>query len=299
MAKRTKLEQDNLRKIAVANAMEKSAERQSKIKNPSGGEIARTQANINDRTSILYSAEKNNTPLSTIEKRRIGITQDEENNLNKVAEDNALKYLTNKKLTQEAKQERVEQELLNSKLPETEDEETITSTTEDTYESQGFIPDTINNLAEKVKSKYGLSEEPTTKEILVSSVDAATSIIGKIYDLAQSVFQGGKPMEQKEAEQTLSQIEGDFSNDINLVKSGLKSYDEVKRNLDRYDATISRLKSTTHGLNRVNLRYFLLHGIDVEERVINAQQNLQDYKVQLELARQNNLVSELRRNYGL
>lgn len=163
----------------------------------------------------------------------------------------------------------------------------ITPTTEDTnVYPEGSIPS-------KIAKAFG-NETPQQKinEKLI------TRPIGKIYDFAQSIFSGGKGLEQKEAEKTLSQLDTEINQDLALIKSGLKNPSDVKRKIADARSALVRLDNSVKGLNKYNLRYFVLEGADVRTQILNYQDQLKDYEAMLQAATLENQLAESQANFN-
>lgn len=125
------------------------------------------------------------------------------------------------------------------------------------------------------------------------AVDLFTVGIGKIYDVVQSVFSGGKGIEQKEAEATFADIKASLAGDLQLVTQGIKDPQEITAKLSRARGANARLQESIKGLNKVNLRYFVLHGADVEAQLIENEELLVDYENQLEAMKSAKLQSQI------
>lgn len=109
----------------------------------------------------------------------------------------------------------------------------------------------------------------------------------KAYDFVTSAFYGGKGIEQREAENTIAQVEGDLTRDIDLVNQGLKPAEEVQQNIKLLEQATIRLENSVRGFNKYNLGYFIKDGKDVQTRVKLARDNIQDYKMSLRQAQIN------------
>lgn len=117
--------------------------------------------------------------------------------------------------------------------------------------------------------------------------------IAKIYDFANSIFQGGKSLEQKEAEATLSDLNTDLNNDIALVKEGIKPAHEVRAKVKRAREAIARLENSVKKENAFNLRYRILHGVDVQAEVMKQNEFLLDLERQLAIAEETAINSPI------
>lgn len=140
-----------------------------------------------------------------------------------------------------------------------------------------YSPGSIPN---KIASAFG-NETPQAKINFNTAFETIATPIGKIYDFVESAFHGGKGIEQREAESTYAQIEGDLATDISLVQQGLKDPNVVKENIKKARTANNRLLNSITGFNKINLRYAVLHGVDVKERVMNNNDNLGDYEARL------------------
>lgn len=126
----------------------------------------------------------------------------------------------------------------------------------------------------QIKATFTLANAKESGEAILREV-------ASIYDFVYSLTQGGKGIQQKEAEQTFAKLEGDIIQDLALVQQGLKSPLDVKKKIDLMEDANSRLEQSVKGLNGFNLRYFLTDGADVQANLINNKDNIQDFRNQL------------------
>lgn len=114
--------------------------------------------------------------------------------------------------------------------------------------------------------------------------------IGVIYDFAQSLFSGGKGLQQKEAEATIADIKTSINQDIEAVKLGLKDPSEMKFTLQQAVNANQRLANSVKGANMINLRYFVTQGKDVETQVELNKRFLEDKIRQVNLIELQNQI---------
>jgi len=86
----------------------------------------------------------------------------------------------------------------------------------------------------------------------------------QIYDFIYSLTQGGKGIEQKEAESTFADVKGAVTAAISDYKDGYMTYEDVNFLINKAEEANNRLAESTKGWSGKNLRYFLLDGHDVQ-----------------------------------
>ena len=91
MPKRTKQEQEILRKTAVANAFNQEAQRKQAVKNASGGELNKP---LRTSEQIVKDALSMNVPITERELRKANLSQEQLTAINQKAEEQALKTIT-------------------------------------------------------------------------------------------------------------------------------------------------------------------------------------------------------------
>jgi len=121
----------------------------------------------------------------------------------------------------------------------------------------------------------------------------------EIYDFINSLFSEGKSIKQKEAESTLNQVMADLSSDIALVKTGEKNPQIVREKIKMANQALNRLDESVKGLGKLNLRYWLIDGKDVQTKLSNERDNLNDYSELLLRAQAEGAQNSLIRKYGV
>ena len=91
--------------------------------------------------------------------------------------------------------------------------------------------------------------------------------IAEVYDFVYSLTQGGKGIQQKEAEASFADVKSSVNMNIALIKEGLADPDEVAQMIEDADRINNRLEQSAKGWSQKNLRYFLTDGIDVQTQV--------------------------------
>lgn len=123
--------------------------------------------------------------------------------------------------------------------------------------------------------------------------------IAEVYDFLYSLTQGGKSIKQIEAEKTLNSINADMQQDLALVKQGLKDPNELNIKIQVAEDALNRLEASVKGLGKLNLRYWLVDGKDVEKQAIISRDNLRSYRLQLAAAVAEFRINQANINYGL
>lgn len=120
----------------------------------------------------------------------------------------------------------------------------------------------------------------------------------KVYDFVYSLTQGGKSISQIEAEKTFNKLEGDLNEDLTLVEAGIQNPDSVQTKIRLARDAIDRLEGSIKGLGKLNFRYWLLDGKDVEAQILINKQNLDDFQRRLDIARQKYEQTQIMASYG-
>lgn len=228
--------------------------------------------------------------------------------LQKLRERTILKNHIDKKLKEGALIEDVIAELLNqqggtqsSLAPEVR--ESILNETEESsfkLKKQFVAPD---SFSQKFANSFGVNvPQQTLGSAAKEAGDVILTPIAKIYDFVNSLFDQGKGIEQREAEQTFKSINGDIAQDLSLVSMDLKDPEDVRKKIKLGRAAVSRLKESVHGLGRYNLYYFLTEGKGVETQIALFEDDLRDYENQLNnalLQRDARRLQDVRARYGL
>lgn len=103
--------------------------------------------------------------------------------------------------------------------------------------------------------------------------------VAEIYDFVYSLTQGGKDISQKEAENTMADLKTSINFEFDQVSKGLKSSDSLIQDIYLAEQTNNRLESSAKGLNKLNLRYYLLDGgKDIQTNAIINKAIIQDWK---------------------
>lgn len=149
--------------------------------------------------------------------------------------------------------------------------------------SKGFVaPQQMNANGEVTPTSFIQAQAQNTARL--------AKPIGVIYDVIQSAFNGGRGLEQKEAEATMADIRTSINQDIEGVKLGLKDPSEMKYTLQQAVNANQRLANSVKGLNVINLRYFILQGKDVETQVELNKRFLEDKIRQVNLIELQNQI---------
>lgn len=139
------------------------------------------------------------------------------------------------------------------------------------------------NYAEQAVSQNLItsSGRENIKNSLIQKRDQGLKTVAQLYDFAYSLTQGGKGINQREAEQTFNQVESSFSQDIAAVEAGLLDASVVQKKIDLAQQANIRLAESVKGLGKYNLRYWLTDGKEVETLLVVNQGSLDNYKQRL------------------
>src|SRR3990167_1983153 len=129
------------------------------------------------------------------------------------------------------------------------------------------------------------------REVLFSDTP---ELAANIIDAATSIFSARKQADVITAEAAFNDAKNKLEDDIELVKVGIKSGAAARVNLSLIESAISRLENANTGLGKINLRYWLGGGDEVEAEIIIFKSYLEDMKAELIRAEQQALNTALR-----
>ena len=133
----------------------------------------------------------------------------------------------------------------------------------------------------------------------VSSVPKALSSAAQIYDLLKSSLTAAKSTDVKKAEAAFTDATFIMDKNIALVKSGQKSYSDAYRDFQLGRDSLQDLERTTKGLGRLNLRYWLDGGAEIEAQIIRERRIMENQEIELRLAGQTAQLNTARAGFGL
>jgi len=120
----------------------------------------------------------------------------------------------------------------------------------------------------------------------VSTPQAIISSAAQVYDLFKSSLSASKSTDVKKAEASFIDATNILQQNVALVKTGQKSYIDAERDMKLAESSINDLERTTRGLGRLNLRYWLDNGREIEAQILREKTTLQNIRIELELARE-------------
>jgi hypothetical protein len=124
-------------------------------------------------------------------------------------------------------------------------------------------------------------------------------LVARIYDTIKSSLSAGKSTGVKKAEAAFTDARFILSNDVNMVKAGQKDYIDAYNDFQLAEDSITSLEAEKKGLGKLNLRYWLDNGQEIEAQILREKANLAQLKIQLEAARQTAALNQAKARYGL
>lgn len=224
------------------------------------------------------------------QEKRGGTFSPQVQNFIKLNEQEKLKRMVSDRLAQGATMAQIEQELLTQEAQKRQTQQTETTTQADVEafnQEQANIPanngDTNGDGKLDSSEKFAIRNQAGLEEA-GKVVQPLAKFTASAYDFVYSLTQGGKGIQQREAEQTFGKIEADFAQDLTLVKSGLKDANEVRNKIKLAQSAIGRLEASQKGIGKYNLRYFLTDGADIEAMISINRDTLKEYEQRLNMA---------------
>lgn len=144
----------------------------------------------------------------------------------------------------------------------------------------GKVESSVNTFGENI----GAGSRGSLTPGIVGGIAASTA--AQFIDGVASIFSARKSADVITAEGALNDAIGKIESDIELVKAGRKNYSEVKLNFERARTSLNRLQGTQKGLGKLNLRYWLGGGAEVEQAILIYNETLEELEQELDIAAQ-------------
>lgn len=164
----------------------------------------------------------------------------------------------------------------------------------------------LKSQKEQTKSKLGegvplkeipkriLTGQPLIAENPAAQLGAGVQTGAQIIDIVRAGITGRKTTSVQQAEQSFTDASKVIQTDIDLVKTGQKDYTEALRDLERAAISVNRLEEQTKGLGKVNLRFWIDKGAELEASIATEKAILEQQRVQLLAASQQAQLNSLR-----
>jgi hypothetical protein len=118
---------------------------------------------------------------------------------------------------------------------------------------------------------------PGAQQYVTGSKQNAAQII----DFFTSALSSRKGVDVIKAEATFNDASNVIDRDIELVKTDWKSVSSALGDIEQAESAINRLKETTKGLSKENLRYWADNGAEIDAQIRREERQLQTQKAQL------------------
>lgn len=158
-----------------------------------------------------------------------------------------------------------------------------------------------------VKMKPGMKQiipGVETTGSLKKDIGIAAPVIAQtaaeIYDtFEKSLFGARKSGRVQKAETEFTDATNIIKQNIEMVKAGNKDYTDALRDFENALGAISRLERTTKGLGKINLRYWLDNGKELETSILNEKTILENLRAELITAAQTAQINEAKLRAGI
>lgn len=126
-------------------------------------------------------------------------------------------------------------------------------------------------------------EAATKPKMVRDALVTGAKLIESITDVLPADFRLGtaKSTGVIKAEQAFTDAAAVIEDDIDAVAKGSKDFDKVNKDIDAALETIHQLELETVGLGKVNLRYWLDEGLEIETQIKREISNLEAKRVRL------------------
>jgi hypothetical protein len=121
----------------------------------------------------------------------------------------------------------------------------------------------------------------------------------QIFDTIQSALFASKSTGVKKAEAAFTDASFIIDKDIALVKAGQKPYSEASRDFQLAEDSINSLESETKGLGKINLRYWLDNGAELQAQILREKRIMDNQRIELRNAYQTAQLNQAKANFGL
>ena len=111
-------------------------------------------------------------------------------------------------------------------------------------------------------------------------------------DIIRSGITGKKPLPVQKAETSFSDASNTISQGIELVKTGQKNISELERDFEQAVGAINRLEAEAKLKGKLNLRFWIDEGKELETSIINEKAILENKRIELLNARINFLHND-------
>jgi len=190
-----------------------------------------------------------------------------------------------------------EQEAVSPKEELPTQEQNLETTREPTIDE--LVPKGSNRLLTNQTPEEQTAQFERNLGVAIEKARPILKPVAQVYDFVYSLFQGGKGIEQKEAESSWADVSTAINAGIGDFRNGFTTYDDIAKQLEIARQTNLRLAESTKSWSSKNLRYFITDGLDVETQVKINEQAIERWENELEMARQQSQINSLRANYGL
>jgi hypothetical protein len=138
---------------------------------------------------------------------------------------------------------------------------------------------------------FGKSTE-SYQQAITQGVEQGLQNAAQVIDMVTSTLSARKQADVITAESSLNDALAQIGRDIQLVKNGLKPAYEVKASFRLANNALGRLESSQKGTGKLNLRYWLGGGKEIETEVLITKQRMQDLWQELLIAEQTGRATE-------
>ena len=146
--------------------------------------------------------------------------------------------------------------------------------------------------------KENLNGEKKTPKQVLSTLQDITAVelkpVAQVYDFVQSLFSGGKSIEQKMTESNFADVKASINNNLNLLSQGIGDADTIRKDIMTAERINAEFESSAKKFSNKNLRYYLTDGKDILIQSELNKDSIANWKMQLAAAEQQATLKRLR-----
>jgi len=163
---------------------------------------------------------------------------------------------------------------------------------------QGLLPGQEEIPTVKSIFKENLNGEKKTPKQVLSTLQDITAVelkpVAQVYDFVQSLFSGGKSIEQKMTESNFADVKASINNNLNLLSQGIGDADTIRKDIMTAERINAEFESSAKKFSNKNLRYYLTDGKDILIQSELNKDSIANWKMQLAAAEQQATLKRLR-----
>lgn len=148
------------------------------------------------------------------------------------------------------------------------------------------------------KSFWGKATLSEEVELGIGIGKEFVSTAAEVLDILHTAITRKEPLKRVKAKEAFKASTDIILRNIDNVKAG-NPYPDARRNFDDAVAAMHQLEAAATGLGKINLDWWIDEGIGVQADIINELSLLEDLRAELEEARQQGKLLNLKTQYGI